>query len=294
MQIKCPYPHDSIVTTSRSRMQIISRRGSFYRKSDRKRVQRFCCRVCGRHFSVATLSLNYKQKKRHLNHKIVRLLVSGVSQRELARIYQINRKTVVRKFIFMGTLAGSRLDEFNRAQPQVISMQFDDMESFEHTKLKPLSMTVAVEQKTRRILGVEVARMPAKGLLAALSRKKYGIRPDERAYARRKLFKSLQPLTQKLQEIKSDENPHYPRDVQRFFPKAIHKVYKGRRSASIGQGELKKGGFDPIFDLNHTCATLRARANRLFRRTWCTTKKPERLKLHLYLVALHHNQTLTL
>lgn len=294
MQIKCPYPHDITVATSRSRMKTISRRGSFYRRSDRKRVQRFCCRVCDRHFSVATLSLNYKQKKRHLNHKIVRLLVSGVSQRELARIYKINRKTVVRKFIFMGTLAELRLREFNQAQPQVINMQFDDMESFEHTKLKPLSMTIAVEQKTRRILGVEVARMPAKGLLAAISRKKYGVRADERAYARRKLFKSLQAITRNLQVIKSDENPHYPKDVQRFFPRAIHKVYKGRRAAVTGQGELKKGGFDPIFDLNHTCATLRGRANRLFRRTWCTTKKPERLKLHLNLVALHHNQTLNL
>ena len=89
--------------------------------------------------------------------------------------------------------------------------------------------------------------------------------------------------------IKSDQNPHYADDVRRFFSKCKYVTYKGRAPRSNGLGELKKGGFDPLFSLNHTCATLRAKANRLFRRTWCTTKKPDRLDLHLALVTLHHN-----
>jgi hypothetical protein len=57
-----------------------------------------------------------------------------------------------------------------------------------------------------------------------------------------------------------------------------------------GQGELKVGGFDPIFSLNHTCAMLRANINRLFRKTWCTTKKMEMLEHHLAIYALYHNE----
>ncbi len=263
--------------------------GFFYRQSDRKKVLRFFCRGCEKSFSQATRSKCYRQKKRQLNHTIARLLVSGVSQREGARILKINRKTFIRKFIFMGMLAKEKLVKTNRSHPKALAIQFDDMETFEHTKCKPLSITLAVEEKTRRILHYEVAQMPAKGLLAGISRVKYGKRADHRPKARVNLFKSLKHLVHLKAQIKTDENPHYVMDVKRHFPESRHLTYKGRKGALVGQGELKKIGFDPLFDLNHTCATLRARMNRLFRRTWCTTKKPERLDLHLALTALHHN-----
>jgi hypothetical protein len=37
---------------------------------------------------------------------------------------------------------------------------------------------------------------------------------------------------------------------------------------------------------------LRANINRLFRRTWCTTKKPERLEQHLAVYMDFHNRVL--
>ncbi len=273
---------------------MIQKRGFYYRQSDRKRVQRFLCNVCGKQFSFATFSENLNQKKRHLNHTVARLLVGGVSQREAGRILKLNRKTIVRKFIFMAQQAERKLERYNQKISIATAIQFDDMETFEHTKCKPLSITLAVEEKTRRILGFEVSQMPAKGHLAAISRKKYGPRADLRAFGRRRLFKRIKPLMHPFVSIKSDENPHYSRDVKRYFPTSEYKTYKGRRGAVVGQGELKKIGFDPIFDLNHTCAMLRAKASRLFRRTWCTTKKQQRLTYHLLLVALHHNKELKL
>jgi hypothetical protein len=135
--------------------------------------------------------------------------------------------------------------------------------------------------------------MPAKGLLAKIAVKKYGVRFDERFAARNRLFAEIKPLLHPIVTIKSDQNPHYPKDVLRHFPNSQHKTYKGRRGCIVGQGELKKIGFDPLFDLNHTCARLRGDINRLFRRTWCTTKKPDRLRLHLNLAILVHNQMLT-
>jgi hypothetical protein len=166
------------------------------------------------------------------------------------------------------------------------------METFEHTKCKPLSITLAVEEKTRRILGFQVSKMPAKGLLAKISRKKYGVRKDERPLGRKALFETLTRIVIPKAQIKSDQNPHYPSDVSRHFPKAHYITFKGKRGCVVGQGELKKTGFDPLFSLNHTCAVLRERVNRLKRRTWSTTKKPERLTLHIALAALHHNQNL--
>ncbi len=289
MKIKCPQNHELTMYSSQPRILHFKRNGSFYRRSDRKRVQRFRCSICSKHFSVATCSKAYWQKKRHINHQVSRLLVSGVSQREGHKILKINRKTFVRKFIFMAVIAHEKLNSFNQKKALVRTLQFDDLETFEHTKCKPLSVTLAVEEKSRRILGFEVSQMPAKGHLTRIALKKYGPRKDLRPQGRQKLFDRIKNYVIKPCTVKSDENPHYLNDVKQFFPESIHKTYKGRQGSLVGQGELKKIGFDPLFDLNHTCATLRARANRLIRRTWCTTKKPERLSLHLALVALHHN-----
>jgi transposase-like protein len=266
--------------------------GRFYRKSDSQSVRRFRCLGCKRSFSLATRHPCYRQNKRQFNEILRRLLSSGISQRRLAKVLNLSRTTVVRKFLFLARRAEILLEKENLKFPQTVVMEFDDLETFEHTKCKPLSVTLAVEFKTRRILGFEVSQMPANGNLAAISRKKYGPRPDKRSFGRKKLFVKLQPLLHPECLIKSDQNPHYPPDVKRFFPLSQHQTCKGQRGCSTGQGELKKVKFDPIFSLNHTCAMLRANINRLFRKTWCTTKKPERLRAHIAIYALYHNRSL--
>ena len=176
--------------------------------------------------------------------------------------------------------------------PPAHTIEFDDLETFEHTKYKPLSVSLAVETGSRRILRVAVARMPAKGLIAKKARERYGNRIDERPEARERLLKAIKPIVTDKVVIKSDENPHYLAPVKHHFPKSLHLRTLGRRSLNTGQGELKRGGLDPIFSLNHTCAMLRANINRLFRKTWCTTKRADRLYSHLVLYAQYHNETL--
>ena len=263
--------------------------GYFFRKHDLKRIPRYWCKVCKKSSSDSTGSSLFRQKKPHLNTWIYKLLVGGYSQRRAAMDLAVNRKTVVRKFIFLGNAAQEALAFTNKLAPKVSHLQFDDMESFVHTKCKPVSMTLAVEFGTRRILGFEVAQMSAKGKLAKIALKKYGPREDKRAQARDKLFTELRELVTDDALIESDMNPHYPGSVKKHFPNSLHKVHKGRRGCVVGQGELKRGGYDPLFSLNHTCAMFRANVNRLFRRTWCTTKKQDRLELHMALYALAHN-----
>lgn len=270
----------------------IRRMGFFYRTSDSSRVQRYYCCGCKTTFSAATFSLNYWQRKRRKNRLVVNLLVSGVSQRRAARLASVNRKTVARILIRESGRAEFDFSKANlRARPARL-VQFDDLETFEHTKCKPVSVTIAVEEGSRRILGLAVARMPAKGPLTSKAKKLYGFRQDERAQGRRELFKKLRWVVAEDAVLKSDQNPHYPASVRRFFPKGTHVTYQGRRSAITGQGELKRIGFDPIFSLNHTCAMFRANLSRLFRKTWCTTKSIHSLRAHLILYAEYHNRHL--
>jgi hypothetical protein len=220
------------------------------------------------------------------------LLVSGVSQRRAARILNTHPITIARKLTFLGMKA--RLFNYRMREKigLVKEMQFDDMEVFEHTKLKPLSITLAVQKHTRIILGFEVSRMPAKGLLAKKSIKKYGRREDRRAEARDRLFRRIKRRISIEAVIESDQNPHYPIDVKRHFPKATHQTLKGARGCVTGQGELKNIKFDPLFSLNHTCAMFRANINRFFRKTWCTTKKIQPLIDHIEIYVQFHNQIL--
>ena len=265
--------------------------GSFYRRSDSRRIQRFRCLICSKHFSAATFQDCYRQNKRGKNELLRRMLCSGVSQRRCSKILSLSRTTVVRKFLFLFKQS-ERLFLSPIEKPVCHNIEFDDMETFEHTKCKPLSITLSVESGTRRILGLQVSKMPAKGHLTEVSRKKYGPRKDERTRGRKKLFEQIRNIVSESATIRSDENPHYPKSVKEFFPDCVHETFKGRRGCIVGQGELKKIKFDPLFSLNHTCAMFRANVNRLFRKTWCTTKRPDYLYAHLILYAQFHNENL--
>lgn len=289
MTPSCPYCslQDSLVQNADS----IQFFGTFHRRCDSRKIQRFRCLLCRRTFSNATRQSCYRQRKRKVNEPLRRLLCSGVSLRRSAKLLHLSRRTVARKLIFLGLKSREFFDRYSREN--LLSCQeveFDDLETFEHTKLKPLSITLMVQAQSRRILGFTVAQMPAKGLLAALSLKKYGYRADKRQIKRAKLFEALKPLVDERALIRSDQNPHYPILVKRFFPQGVHQSFESRRGCVVGQGELKKIGFDPLFSLNHTCAMLRANINRLFRRTWCTTKKSERLADHIAIYVNYHNE----
>jgi hypothetical protein len=67
---------------------------------------------------------------------------------------------------------------------------FDEMETIHHTKCKPLSIAVAVNEDYQ-ILALQVAEMPAKGRLARFSVMKYGPRKDERDSVMGEVFRVL-------------------------------------------------------------------------------------------------------
>lgn len=266
--------------------------GTYHRPSDGKRVQRWRCNRCKLHFSSATFQTPYRQHKRRVNPKVFQLLCSGVSLRRIALLLNLSRTTVARKLAFLARVSKERQRHFQKTRPKVRQVQFDDLITLEHTKCKPLAISLAVEAPTRRILGFQVSRIPASGPLAEISRRKYGIRPNERPRGLGTLLTEIRGVLEDEVAFSSDEDPLYAALVRRQYPEAQHHRYPGGRGCVTGQGELKKLRFDPLFALNHTCAMLRANINRLFRRTWCTTKKKERLEQHLAVYMDFHNSIL--
>ena len=178
------------------------------------------------------------QKKRHLNHACMMMLNSLVSMRRIARVLNINPKTVARKLTFLGQTLHKKMatQDFSH----VSHIQFDELQTIEHTKLKPLSVAMAVSTKDRRIIGFRVASMPATGHLATLSRKKYGNRPDHRRREFAALCQDIQPRLPGLhiplnRTSVHSTSPSYP---VCFQGQALQ--FKGKKGSIAGQGELKK------------------------------------------------------
>jgi hypothetical protein len=182
--------------------------------------------------------------------------------------------------IRFGVVCSKNLDANRQIMPPVKDVQFDELESFIHTKLKPVTIPIAVEKKTRKVLAVGIGNIGAKGHLKDLSLQKYGRRPSERKSSLVKLIKSLKNCVSENATFGTDQAPLYPKLIREYFPNASHKTCKGARGAVVGLGELKKIAFDPLFTLNHTYAMFRDNLKTLSRRTWATAKKKDRL-LHL-------------
>lgn len=269
----------------------IIKNGRFKRKSDSRFVQKFKCTLCGKQFSRATFTLEKYQKKRRINLKVLEGISSGISMRRLAKNLRVDKKTIQRKVNYLAKKCEKKNRKFRikLEENKVNHLQLDDLITTEHTKLKPLSVSIAVDADRRFILAAEVSRIPAFGHLASLSRKKYGYRKSTHKDKLHELFKKLSSIVADEALIRSDEHNLYPDFTARFFPKAEHQRFKGGRASVAGQGELKRLNRDPLFAINHTCAMFRANINRLIRKTWCTTKDPDMLKKHIEIFVYYFN-----
>ncbi len=208
-----------------------------------------------------------------------------MSLRRTAKLVKANVKTIERRVPYLGLKARikhKRLLE-KLKKDKVTQLQFDDLITKENSKLKPLSVSIAVDKESRRMLSAQVSQIPAFGHLSVIAKKKYGKRECHHNDGLKRMFDEIANVVDRFAELESDEHHRYPAFVRSYFPDADYTRYKSERGCVAGQGELKKVKFDPLFAINHTCAMLRANINRLIRRTWCTTKDPARLQDHLYI-----------
>src|SRR6185437_10413932 len=168
MKTHCPFLNCSSHESVAPNPGLIVRNGSYFRRSDSRKMARYLCLCCHRSFSSSLWSPFRRQKKRRIHFPLYELHCSGVSQRRLARVLGVNPKTVVRKIRLLARIEQAKHEKFLETQYRkkpLSQIQFDDLETSEHTKCKPLSVTLAVDPETRKILKFEVSSMPAKGHL---------------------------------------------------------------------------------------------------------------------------------
>ncbi len=272
----------------------VVRNGHFFRRSDSRKIQSFKCKACSKYFSTATFSDCYRQKKRRINEPLRDLFCKRISLRDAAKHFKVSRTTIARRLIFLAAQSRKRnaqlLQQIQAEFGAFDRVQFDDMITAEHTKCKPVSATVVVQEDTRFILGYCVAQIPAFGLLAAISKQKYGHRADHSRRERHQLLTQLTDLLPAHTIFRTDEHKHYPIVIKRHFPDGLHLTHKGAKGSVSGQGELKKVGRDPLFSVNHTLGMFRDKMSRLTRQSWNLSKRINCLDDHLAIYLESHNR----
>ena len=77
-------------------------------------------------------------------------------------ILVVSIRTVAQKFIYLDNLCQHKQSEILKLNHgKIKTFQFDEWQTIEHAKCKPLSVAAAVFVEHRKILGVEVSSMPA-------------------------------------------------------------------------------------------------------------------------------------
>jgi transposase len=263
-------------------------------KHSGSKIRRYLCKFCRRTFSSKTFSPTYRQIKPFLNKLIFNLLMSGNTQRRTAKLLHCSKNTVAQKLVWLSQYP----ETISQVKPQATEhLQIDELETIEHTKLKPLTVPICVNDKYK-ILGLSVGKIKAKGILSEISLRKYGPREEQREKSLTELFEYLRknikrdPLT-----ITTDAHPMYPKLIRKYFPnsKHIQVIFRDqlKKKRELLYTAERKRLFDPMFALNQRCAMLRSDIRRLTRRSWCTTKKIENLRKHLELYMIYNNEILT-
>jgi len=201
--------------------------------------------------------------------------------RRVAKHIGIDRKTVARKLQYLAEQA-REAHTTALASPGIKTeyVQFDEMETYEVSKLKPLSIALAVRAKTGQILGAKVAEMNCHGKTASASVRKYGRRTDGRMRATKSVLGNVVKVSKAKLTIATDKKQAYRTIIKQVLPGARHDVYASRTTVSTA---------DPLFRLNHTCAKIRADLSRMSRKTWSASKKATALQDNLDVYVAYNN-----
>ena len=148
--------------------------------------------------------------------------------RRTAQLLGIAKRTMVKKVQWLAEEARKAHAKFLATTAERTSfVQADEMETYENSKLKPLSTALAVRHKTGQIIGAKVASMNCHGRMAAISRAFYGARPDTRAQAFRDVLRNVSLVAQTELTIATDGKDAYCSIIKEVLPNG-----RPRRSCS--------------------------------------------------------------
>ena len=252
-------------------------------------MPRFLCKVCGRGFSRQTFRLDYRDKRPHANVPLFQLLTSGVGLRQAARVIGLDAHAVQKKFRKIARHMRLLNRNLLSALPAQRTLMLDELESFEHRSITPVTVPVLIDRASKFVVATDVA--PIRRVAKAGSWRRRWLERHEASVGRRqdrgndcvrRVFGRMQRLLEgRPATLVTDEKATYARQCRRRFPEQVvhHSV----------PSTLPRTVFNPLFAINLTDAILRDNNGRLRRRSWLVSKRARWLRHQLELFAAYRN-----
>ena len=296
---RCPYVTCPRHTDPDGRF--FTRRG-FYRAACRSHpVPRFRCKTCQRSFSRQTFRADFRDRKPHLNTKVIQYLCSGVGFRQSARMVGLTRNSLEAKARKISrnarrldlNLKGRAAAQTHRSPgPDTQEIHFDEFETYETRRnTRPLSIAVLIESRTRFLVAAMAAPIRPRGTmtkqrLAAIAAEDatFGRRTDRSRIVCRSAFRRAAKLRpgSEFVILRSDEKSTYPSYLAEAFQ---GRTITHLRTPSV----MHRDEANPLFPINHTEAVARDLVGRLRRESWLVSKTRKYLNLHLGLYGAWRN-----
>lgn len=245
-------------------------------KTKRGKTQRYKCKACDKSFTKRNSSVNYRHRKQHLRDAITKMYCERMSLRGIARTLNISYPTVVKYFRENAELARKankkRLDNKGLITSYI---QFDQLETYEHTKRKPVGIQISIRHKTGEIVSAKAGYIPIRALSVS---KSYSTEWNKMANQSNHTEKMLQETKKALNPKGSTITCDGYRPQIKLLKKTCRESY-----VTIQPSVKEHKKIDRVF------RRIRQDVSRLGRKTLSTTKRLEQLQNHLDLYTDYHN-----
>lgn len=248
--------------------QHVWKHGRKYLKTERVYTQRYKCQICNKTFVASKLKPKKKQKEKYsiVKKKIQELYCNGMTIRSISIFLGINRKTVERKLeliaeeaeeLYRDKYRFKYIDQYHKNKNNTQNLKtplliYDEMETHEHTSLKPLSIGIAFDPYNNKIIDIRVCRFPPRGRFRETLKYKPILRQkyidggfsfkDERKEMTNHVFLNAKEyfessITDK-RKVVSDGKTFYPILIKKHFPNSEHIVLIQKYGPTVDDTEV--------------------------------------------------------
>lgn len=254
------------------------------------------CTVCWRTFSSQTFRLDYRLRRPDTIEPVFVALCSKTTMRKTARNLGVNREHVARRMRLLARhcrtfhrhglgIAEAREARLGR------TFQFDELESYEeHRRLKPVTVSVLIEQRTGFVIHTDVETLPPRKPLRR--REEAKLQELERVEGARGSgsLRAVRRTVDQLERVACREGAiRVTTDRKASYHTALTRSLGSRLEHRRIDGRAQRGVRNPLFPINHTLARFRDLASRLVRQTWAAAKKRTALADQLDVVVAFRN-----
>ena len=249
-----------------------------FMKTKFAKTQVYQCKDCGRKYTKRNDSINYRKRKQYLRRKITKLYCERMSLNGIARVLGVNIKTVVRYFRENSKLS-KQANKKRIVKGELLTsyVQFDQLETYEHTKRKPVGIQVSIRHKTGEIISAKAGYIPIRALAVS---KTYSEEWNKKAvnstHTLKMLLETKKVLNRNSATITCDQDKGQVGVLKELYKDPFITLAPSSR-------EHKK--IDRVF------RRMRQDISRLGRRTLSTTKDIKQLQNHLDLYIKYNNIT---